>query len=169
MWAVFVAIMAVSLGLVAGQKTGGVLAEGQAADRILVIKSERRLCLMDGEKVLDTYRIALGKNPIGHKLYEGDNKTPEGEYRIDWKSEKSRYHRALHISYPNRSDTAAARERGCSPGGDIMIHGLPHRFGWLGRLHRFVDWTRGCIAVTNAEIKEIYRMVPIGTPIEIRP
>jgi murein L,D-transpeptidase YafK len=142
---------------------------GESADRIVVIKGERRLYLMEEEKVIKVYRIALGKSPIGQKLCEGDNKTPEGSYAVDWKTEKSMYHKALHISYPSRTDTAAARKRGCSPGGDIMVHGLPKNFGWLGGLHRLVDWTRGCIAVTNAEIEEIYRIVPVGTRIEIRP
>jgi murein L,D-transpeptidase YafK len=158
-----------ALSLLACDRPGETLAAGQFVDEIIVIKSERRLYLMEGEKVIRVYGVALGKSPIGQKLCEGDNKTPEGSYAIDWKSEKSKYHKALHISYPSRTDTAAARKRGCSPGGDILIHGLPDRFGWLGGLHRLVDWTRGCIAVTNAEIEEIFKLVRVGTPIQINP
>jgi murein L,D-transpeptidase YafK len=168
-WVLCITGIGVWWGLVGCEKRRESPPEGQVANRILVIKSDRRLCLMDGDKVLKTYRIALGKNPVGRKSCEGDHRTPEGEYMIDWKSEKSRYHRALHISYPNSSDTAVARERGCSPGGDIMIHGLPANLGWLGGMHRLVDWTRGCIAVTNSEIEEIFGRVRPGTPIEIEP
>lgn len=145
------------------------LPEGTRADRIVVLKSQRRLELSDGGELIRTYRIALGREPVGAKRQEGDLRTPEGRYVIDYRNENSAFHRALHISYPRPHEVAAARARGVAPGGLIMIHGLPNDAPFLGRLHRFADWTLGCIAVTNDEIEEIWRVVPDGTPIEIRP
>lgn len=139
-----------------------------SADRILIEKKERRLTLFSKGKVLKTYRIALGGNPDGPKERQGDNKTPEGIYRIDSRNRDSRYHLSLHISYPNEKDKKRAQELGVSPGGDIMIHGIKNGLAWVGDLHREVDWTQGCIAVTNQEIEEIERLVPNGTIVEIR-
>jgi len=139
-----------------------------AVDRILVLKSERKLILLSGDAPVREYRVSLGRNPEGHKRREGDNRTPEGLYRIDWRNQASAYHLSLHVSYPEAEDVEAARRRGVSPGGEIMIHGLPNGWGFLGRLHRLRDWTRGCIAVTDREIREIWSLVPDGTPIEIR-
>jgi len=139
------------------------------ADRILVVKSARTMTLFSGDKVLKTYQVALGGEPVGGKEKEGDHKTPEGSYTIDSRNSKSQFHLALHVSYPNDADRARARKLGVHPGGAIMIHGLPWEFAWLGSLYRRVDWTDGCIAVTNLEIEEIWRLVPVGTPIEIRP
>ena len=138
-------------------------------DRILVEKSERKLSILRGGKVLKTYRVALGRNPIGAKEEEGDNKTPEGIYTIDYRNPKSDYHLALHISYPSAEDTTRAAQRGVNAGFDIMIHGLPNGQGWMGAAHRQKDWTAGCIAVTDKEIDELYRVTPDGTTIEIRP
>lgn len=135
------------------------------ADRIVVEKGKRLLTLYKGNDVLETFRVALGREARGPKRIEGDLKTPEGEYRIVGRNPASRYHLALRIDYPNRTD----RARETRPGGDILLHGLPNELGWIGRLHRFVDWTRGCIAVTNWEIDAIAEIVPDGTPIEIRP
>lgn len=137
-------------------------------DRILVEKSERKLSILRGGKVLKTYRVALGRNPIGAKEEEGDNKTPEGIYTIDYRNPKSDYHLALHISYPSAEDTTRAAQRGVNAGFDIMIHGLPNGQGWMGAAHRQKDWTAGCIAVTDKEIDELYRVTPDGTTIEIR-
>jgi len=117
-------------------------------------------------KFLKTYQVALGRNPQGHKQSLADNRTPEGLYRIDWRNAHSHFHRALHISYPNPRDLAAARENGVKLGGDIMVHGLKNGLGWIGPLHRLVDWTQGCIAVTDPEIEEIWKYVPDGTLIE---
>ncbi|PYU91915.1 MAG: hypothetical protein DMG25_13380 [Acidobacteria bacterium] len=139
------------------------------ADKVVVAKGQRVLVLMSKENVLKTYHVALGKQPKGPKMREGDGKTPEGHYVIDRRNAKSRFHLALHISYPSVADVQNARKLGVSPGGDIMIHGLPSGWGWMGALHTKWDWTDGCIAVTNAEIEEIWRAVPNGTPIEIRP
>jgi murein L,D-transpeptidase YafK len=139
------------------------------ADRILIEKKERRLTLISKGKVLKTYKIALGGNPNGPKERQGDNKTPEGTYIIDSRNRDSRYHLSLHISYPNEKDKKRAKQRGVSPGGDIMIHGIKNGFSWVGDLHTEVDWTKGCIAVTDEEIEEIDKLVPNGTIVEIRP
>lgn len=139
------------------------------ADKVIVMKKEHVLKLLRGDHVLKTYKIALGGDPLGPKQQEGDHKTPEGSYILDWRNPRSRFYRSLHISYPNAEDQRRAAAKGISPGGDIMIHGLPNGFGWLGAAHRVRDWTDGCVAVTDAEMDEIWRAVPDGTPIEIRP
>lgn len=144
------------------------LPQGARADKVIVLKSERRLLLTKDGQVLKQYRIVLGRDPIGHKTEQGDGRTPEGLYRIDGRNAKSGYRLSLHISYPDKRDRARARERGVSPGGDIMIHGIKNGFGWVGPLHRLVDWTNGCVAVTDSEIEEIWRAVPNGVAIEIR-
>ncbi len=118
-------------------------------------------------KVLKTYKVALSTVPIGAKEREGDHKVPEGLYMVDAKNAHSKFHLALHISYPNAADRERARKLGVKPGGNIEIHGLGSNFGWVGSLHREVDWTDGCIAVTNSEIEEIWPLVPVGTPVEI--
>lgn len=120
-------------------------------------------------KLLKSYKVALGREPIGAKKQHGDNKTPEGLYTIDSRNAHSHFHLGLHISYPNAADRARARKLGVNPGGDILIHGLPPAFAYLGPLHRQRDWTLGCIAVTDAEIEEIWAMVPVGTAVEIKP
>lgn len=139
------------------------------ADKILVLKEKRELYLLKDSKVLKVYKIALGRNPIGHKKIEGDKKTPEGQYKIIAHNAGSSYYKSLRISYPNEQDTKEAAKLGKSPGGDIMIHGLGRYFPSLGKLHTLHDWTLGCIAVTNEEIDEIFACVKDGTPIEIRP
>lgn len=144
------------------------LPEGARADAIVVYKSQRKLVLLQSGKILKEYSIVLGGSPIGAKKEEGDQKTPEGIYTIDYRKPNSTAHFALHISYPNQQNKAEAAARGVSPGGFIMVHGLLNGLGFLGRLHRFVDWTNGCIAVTNTEIEEIARVVSDGTPIDIR-
>ena len=120
-------------------------------------------------KSLKTYRVALGGNPIGAKEQEGDMKTPEGVYMIDYRNPNSDYHLALHVSYPSDEDNTRAAQRGVNAGFDIMIHGLPNGHGWIGAFHRWKDWTAGCIALTDEEIEELWRVTPDGTPIEIRP
>ena len=138
-------------------------------DRILVEKHLHKLSLVHNGRVIETYTVSLGRNPVGPKTRNGDHKTPEGLYRIDWRNPYSKFHLSLHISYPNAQDSANAHRDGTEPGGDIMIHGLPNRLGWIGRFHRFIDWTDGCIAVTNSEMDQLWRAVPDGTPVEIRP
>jgi murein L,D-transpeptidase YafK len=139
------------------------------ADRIVIEKVQRRLTLYQGGVELRSYRVALGSQPLGAKTSEGDGRTPEGIYSIDRRNPGSRYHLALHVSYPNAQDRARAAALGVSPGGDVMIHGLRNGLGWLGPLHRARDWTRGCIALTDAEVDEIARAAPDGTAVEIRP
>jgi murein L,D-transpeptidase YafK len=139
------------------------------ADRILVEKSARRLTLFGNGRALKSYSVALGRAPEGAKEFEGDQRTPEGIYSIDFHKPDSDYHLALHVSYPEQHDIDRALAQGLSAGSDIMIHGLPNGRGWPGRFHRRSDWTAGCVAVANFEIEEIYRAVPDGTPIELRP
>jgi murein L,D-transpeptidase YafK len=139
------------------------------ADKVLVEKSLRRMTLSQNGKSIKTYKVALGKNPVGPKVQKGDGRTPEGIYSIDGRNTNGAFHLALHISYPNAADKARAESLGVPPGGDIMIHGIKNGLGWLGSLHRLSDWTQGCIAVTNTEVEEIWKMVPNGTVIEIVP
>jgi murein L,D-transpeptidase YafK len=139
------------------------------ADRVVVEKSGRRLTLLRNGTALKTYRVALGRAPVGAKEFEGDQRTPEGTYTIDFHKSDSDYHLALHVSYPEQHDVDRASTQGLSAGSDIMIHGLPNGRGWIGRFHRRKDWTAGCVAVTDFEIEEIYRAVLDGTPIELRP
>ncbi len=138
----------------------------EVADRILVRKSEHTLTLFSHNQVLHTYKVALGRAG-GDKEFQGDHKTPVGLYSIDGKNPRSQYHLALHLSYPNAADRARAAAAHRPPGGDVEIHGLPPSAAYLGGLHRAVDWTDGCIAVTDAEVEEIYKLVPMGTPVEI--
>lgn len=133
------------------------------ADQIVVYKARREMLLLLGQSVLRVYRIALGREPVGHKEREGDGRTPEGLYTIDWRNPKSRYYLSLRISYPNAADRARAADLGVEPGGDIMIHGLKD-----GQI-REGDWTQGCIAVTDKEMEEIWGLVPEGIPIRIEP
>jgi outer membrane protein assembly factor BamD (BamD/ComL family) len=140
-----------------------------SVDRIRIEKSARRLMLISQGEVLKTYKIALGGNPIGPKERQGDNKTPEGTYVIDGRNRDSRFYLSLHISYPNERDRIRAKGLGVSPGGDIMIHGIKNGFSRVGGAQAEVDWTKGCIAVTNEEIEEIAKLAPNGTIVEIRP
>jgi murein L,D-transpeptidase YafK len=139
------------------------------ATAIVIDKSERQILLQRDGVVLKSYAMSLGSSPLGHKRQEGDGKTPEGTYVIDFKHPRSRFHLALRTSYPNAADRDQASRRGVSAGSDIMIHGLPNGLGFLGALHLYRDWTDGCIAVTNAQMEEIWAMVDVGTRVEIRP
>ena len=158
----------VLLSVMAGTADEKLPADAQA-DRVIVRKKERTLTLMQGDKVLKVYKIALGGDPVGPKRMEGDHKTPEGTYILDRRNSKSKFYRSIHISYPSEEDRERALKSGVSPGGDVMVHGLPNGFGWLGATHRVRDWTDGCIAVTDQEMDEIWSAVADGTPIEIRP
>jgi murein L,D-transpeptidase YafK len=139
------------------------------ADRIVIEKATRRLTLFRGNAALKSYKVALGGEPLGAKQAEGDQRTPEGIYAIDYHKLDSDFHRALHLSYPNPDDIARATARGEDAGSLIMIHGLKNGGGWIGAFHRLHDWTAGCVAVTNGEIEEIFRAVRDGTVVEIRP
>ena len=134
------------------------------ADRLVVETSARRLSLLSHGHTVKTYRVSLGHHPAGKKEREGDGRTPEGSYFIDLRKDRTCCFRSLEISYPNADD----RKHGAT-GGLIMVHGLGRGFGWVGKLHRLHDWTDGCVAVTNQEMAELWRAVPVGTPIELRP
>jgi len=146
-----------------------------AVDRVLVEKGARRLTLLHRGKIVRRYTIQLGFDPVGHKQREGDGRTPIGRYRIDARNPRSSFHLSIRISYPDARDKARAKAAGVSPGGDIFIHGEPNGTGWLQRWLRIIgledrgDWTHGCIAVTNSQMREIWANVKTGTPIEIRP
>lgn len=139
------------------------------ADSIVVEKAKRTLTLYSGGFAVRTYRVALGKQPSGDKVQRGDGRTPEGLFHVDFKNPQSKYHMALHISYPDAAHARRAASLGVSPGGDIMVHGLPAAYAHLGVEQADYDWTEGCIAVTDQEIEEIWRAVPSGAPIEIKP
>ena len=145
------------------------LPAGTTIDRIVVEKAARKLSVFRSGRQLKTYRVALGRSPVGPKQREADMKTPEGIYQIDSRNAQSSFHLALHISYPSNDDNARAAEHGVSAGFDIMIHGIQNGRGWMGAFHRWKDWTAGCIALTDEEIEELWRIVPDGTTIEIRP
>jgi murein L,D-transpeptidase YafK len=139
------------------------------ADRVLVLKEKRTLQLLSGGRVIKSYKVALGGEPVGPKTRQGDHRTPEGVYVLDFRNSHSQFYKAIHISYPSERDRALARKKGVSPGGDVFLHGLPNGYGAVGAAHRLKDWTDGCVAVTDEEIDEIWRAVADGTPIEIRP
>jgi murein L,D-transpeptidase YafK len=159
-----VSALAVSLSAVS-QET----AKPIQTDKILIEKADRRMTLLWRGTPVRMYSIALGGSPVGKKQCQGDQKTPEGTYSITGRNPHSSFHRSLRVSYPNAEDIANARRLRCSPGGDIMIHGLPNGQGSIGAAHVANDWTLGCIAVTDPEIEEIWEAVPNGTAVEIRP
>ena len=141
----------------------------ETADRVVVRKGERRLYLMNGDRVLRSFRVALGLTPTGHKEREGDFRTPEGEYRLVGRNPNSDFFLALHVSYPNAADAQRAAREGVAPGGQIMIHGLPNRPSKPLDYYLTRDWTNGCIAVSNSDMVDIWLMTPNNTPIQIFP
>jgi len=138
-------------------------------DRILVKKSARKMYLYKDGRVVRTYSVSLGKHPKGPKVQEGDARTPEGSYLIDWRNPNSRFFKSIHISYPNDEYRKRAEALGVSPGGEIMIHGLPNDVGPLVYAARGKDWTEGCIAVDNEAMDELWQIVDDQTPIDILP
>lgn len=143
------------------------LKKGDVIDYIEVHKEDREMKVYSNGELLKTYDIALGFRPEGKKHFQGDGKTPEGVYYINDKNPNSVAHKNLGVSYPNYEDSEYARDNGKSPGGDIKIHGLMRRWKKLGMFHKYVDWTGGCIAVTNSEMDELYKHVKIGAKIKI--
>jgi murein L,D-transpeptidase YafK len=139
------------------------------AELVLVKKSERKMYLIKNNKPFREYKVAFGANPEGHKQQEGDERTPEGKYILDYKKSDSAFYKAIHISYPNEQDRKRAKEKGVNPGGLIMIHGQKNGYGWLGFIAQSFNWTDGCIAVKNIEMDEIWISVNVGTPIIIKP
>lgn len=168
-WIIGLTMVAGTAGLWFLGKHDKPLDRSLTVDKIVVEKSKRRLSLYSGETLLKTYPISLGQQPVGHKACEGDKRTPEGQYIIHDKNPHNGYYKNLGISYPNKHDIAHAKAIGKAPGGQIKIHGLKNGWGWIGKIHLLKDWTAGCIALTNEEVEELYRAVPIGTPIEIKP
>ena len=140
-----------------------------AIDKVLVNKSRRQLQLISRGEAVKSYRISLGKQPLGAKEREGDQKTPEGFYWLDWRKVSDRFNLAMHVSYPNISDAARARREGVAPGSMIMIHGTPINEDYPEWYFSTLDWTEGCIAMTNADMREVWSLVKDGTMIEIRP
>jgi murein L,D-transpeptidase YafK len=138
-----------------------------SVDLVKVDKSKRMMYLLDGDDVVKQYTISLGADPKGHKEREGDEKTPQGRYILDYKKEDSSFYRAMHITYPNSADVKHAQEKGFSPGGFIMVHGQRNGFGSLAFITQNFDWTNGCIAITNDEMDEFMSLVDIGTKIQI--
>ena len=141
------------------------------AAKVVIYKAERRMDLLDSRnRPIRSYQVSLGKNPVGDKQQMGDNRTPEGLYTIDWRNPQSAYHLSLRISYPNKNDVWRAKKQGVHPGGDIFIHGLPNGKGWKRwKYNKGRDWTNGCVAVYDDEMREIWNLVPDGTPILIKP
>jgi murein L,D-transpeptidase YafK len=168
---ILVGIVAAALvaGLVWANAPLSALPLDAKADLLVVSKGQRQLLAYSHGQLLRSYKVSLGRDPVGTKIRQGDRKTPEGNYVIDGHNPGSAFHRALHVSYPSAADVARAKAGGYDPGGEIMIHGIHNGLGWIGRAQRLVDWTVGCIAVTDQEIEELYRIVPDGTRIEIRP
>jgi murein L,D-transpeptidase YafK len=162
-------LTAVMVGLLSGLATSQTARPPLHADRVVVLKKERTLQLLNQGKVIKTYKVALGGDPVGPKTRQGDHKTPEGAYVLDSRNPHSQFYKSIHISYPNASDRGAVRQKGVSPGGDVFVHGLPNGYRYVGAAHRLKDWTDGCIAVTDEEMDEIWLAVSDGTPIEIRP
>lgn len=143
--------------------------EAKQIDRAVIEKEKHTLTVYAGNRVLASYRVALGREPTGAKNCEGDYKTPEGNYKIVAQNPNSRFYRSLLLNYPNANDIAVARQRNCKPGGSVAIHGLENGFEWVGRTHSSVDWTNGCVAVTNQEMDRLWKLLPVGTSVEIRP
>ncbi|MET1069901.1 hypothetical protein C9I50_19265 [Pseudomonas prosekii] len=155
--------------VVVSQASTTVTLDGKTIDKVLVLKSAHQLQLIADGQPLRTYRISLGKQPRGAKLMEGDKRTPEGFYWVDWRKVSDRFNLAMHISYPNRDDTERSRREGVPPGGMIMIHGTPDTYDYPENLFHTLDWTDGCIAMRNMDMREVWGLVPDGTMIEIRP
>jgi len=136
-------------------------------DLVKVDKSASKMYLIENDKIIKEYHVAFGANPKGHKLQEGDEKTPEGTYTLDYKKEDSSFYRAMHVSYPNQLDLDNAEKRGVSAGGFIMVHGQCNKLGWLAGITQRFNWTNGCIALTNAEMDEFMSLIEVGTKIQI--
>lgn len=141
----------------------------EKADLVVVSKKEKTLTLYKNKKILGIYPVVFGTNPVGHKQQEGDKKTPEGHYTLDYKKPNSSFYKAIHISYPNEQDKAEAKKRGVSPGGAIMVHGQPNGFEWAESATQSYNWTHGCIALKNKDLDAVWNAVDAGTPIEILP
>lgn len=141
----------------------------QKADTVLVIKSEKSLYLLHKGVPFATLPVTFGGQPKGHKQSRGDQRTPEGHYKLDYKNVNSKFYKSIHVSYPNADDKALARKLGLNPGGDIMIHGQANGWEWATAVVQLFSWTDGCIALSNEDMDQVWAAVDPGTPIEIRP
>lgn len=141
----------------------------EKADVVVVEKSTKTLSLFKKDRKIASFSVTFGANPIGHKQEEGDERTPEGRYKLDYKKTATNYHKAIHISYPNARDIENANKRGVSPGGAIMIHGQKKGWGWLSIFTQRLNWTNGCIALADDDLDVVWDAVDVGTPIEIKP
>jgi murein L,D-transpeptidase YafK len=160
-------IMLAMLG--AASVSGAAQAGGPTIEKVLILKQERRLEVISGGEVIRTYRIALGRQPVGHKQEVGDQRTPEGIYTIDWRHDSADFNLSMHLDYPNLKDQIAAYKRGVDPGGMIMIHGTPIDEEYPEWFFEGLDWTNGCIALTNPHMRELWDLVPNGTLVDVKP
>ena len=161
---IFAAILVICLVAVSTASTDKPATKRVYADSVLVVKSERRLYLLKDDEIMAEYPATFGADPTGHKQREGDERTPEGHYVLDWKNANSAYYKAIHVNYPNEQDQAAATARGEDPGGLILIHGQLNGYGWLSPVSRFFNWTDGCIALNNDDMEEVWLSVSANTP-----
>jgi len=141
----------------------------EKADFVLVVKKEKTIILYKEKQVIGVYPVVFGASPRNHKEQEGDKRTPEGFYLLDYKKQDSAFYKAIHISYPNEKDIETARKLGVSAGSAIMIHGRKNGFGWASFIMQFFNWTNGCIALKNSDMDLVWNAVDAGTQIEIRP
>jgi murein L,D-transpeptidase YafK len=141
----------------------------EKADLVRVVKREKRLYLIRDGEVFASFHVVFGGNPMGHKERQGDERTPEGQYLLDYKNAGSAYYKSIHVSYPNAKDREHARKLGVSPGGDIMIHGQPNGKEIFTPVTQLFNWTDGCIALSNKNMEIVWKAVDVGTPIEIEP
>jgi murein L,D-transpeptidase YafK len=163
-------ILAVSLTILSAFLAYTGSASGQPkADQVLVVKSESRLYLIKEGDVFASFPVSFGGDPKGHKQERGDGRTPEGCYVLDYKNPNSSFYKSIHVSYPNAQDRRTAQKRGAEPGGDIMVHGQPNRWGWVSPVLQLFNWTNGCIALSNTNMDHVWDAVDVRTPIEIRP
>ena len=167
--AAFLVVLGIGAALLWANWPSEKLPVGTVADLVVVEKSKHVLQLYADGNLVASFPVSLGSSPLGPKRQEGDGRTPEGNYTLDYRKADSSFYRALHISYPSAADATEAHSRGVDPGGQIMIHGLPNGLRVLGRLQRLIDWTDGCIAVTDEEMEEVWEAVPDGTRIRIEP
>ena len=141
----------------------------QSITSVRVLKSDHKLQLLAGDKVMHKFHVIFGANPKGHKTQEGDERTPEGKYKLDYKKPNSAFHKAIHISYPNATDVAVAKSHGVRPGGNVMIHGQKNGLAWLSLASQRFNWTNGCVALSDDDMDIVWSLVKEGTPIEIKP
>lgn len=168
-WVLRILLLVVVVGLVYYFLPEKKLAKDIKIDKLIVFKSKRIMEAYSNGEIVKIYKVSLGQNPLGDKEFQGDKKTPEGEYTINDKNPDSGYHKNLGVSYPNSADVQDAKSKGLDPGGEIKIHGIKNGIGFISKFHRLINWTAGCIAVTDTEMDELYNSVDVGTPIIIKP